>query len=257
MRIIFHILKVLRVVIVFRLYILVISYCQEALSEINGTTKPTGKFLLRKSQKDAIKPPSAEGLSPFKKVPAVKFQFTTIPKQFDDKIHLCSSLNRLLTRLGKEVLFQETQKSSTTHKAEDIPRIARTSTSTAATQTDTVSTSDFGCQVSNEDISSPSKGILKKQSLAKLTPAQLLAQAETEGSPPLAPRWKLFPESPMNWRGNENYWDIDDADRRNPRKGEISGWSIPGRNVVNTLGHYTRSPDDLHHLYQANRHEKF
>ncbi|KAK9744618.1 hypothetical protein QE152_g7661 [Popillia japonica] len=237
----------------------VISHCQDALSEINGTTKMSGKFLLRKSQKCPIKPSSAEGLSPFKKVPAIKFQYTTSTKQLEDKPYLSSSLNRLLYRLGKEALFQEIHLPSTPINSKQIdskePQKIVKKTASISTQTDPPPVSDFGCQVTMEDVSSPSptKSATKQQSLAKLTPAQLLAQAERESSPPPAPKW--IPPLMRNQRNDANFRDFDDMDRRATYNQESAGWTIPGRNFVNTNNaFYNRSPEDLNHLYYGNRH---
>lgn len=219
----------------------------------------SGKFLLRKSQKCPIKPSSAEGLSPFKKVPAIKFQYTTSTKQLEDKPYLSSSLNRLLYRLGKEALFQEIHLPSTPINSKQIdskePQKIVKKTASISTQTDPPPVSDFGCQVTMEDVSSPSptKSATKQQSLAKLTPAQLLAQAERESSPPPAPKW--IPPLMRNQRNDANFRDFDDMDRRATYNQESAGWTIPGRNFVNTNNaFYNRSPEDLNHLYYGNRH---
>ncbi|GJQ74941.1 hypothetical protein Trydic_g9568 [Trypoxylus dichotomus] len=238
----------------------VISHCQEALSEINEASKTLGKFLLRKSQK-SIKPSSTEGLSPFKKVPAIKFQFTTCSKQVDDKLHLSSSLNRLLRRLGKEALFQETHaplvpapNSKYTEHKESPKTVKRTSN--ASTQTDPPSASDFGCQVTFEELPSPTKNIFKQQSIAKLTPAQLLAQAETEASPPPAPRWSPSVEKGMI-RRNDVCRDLNDMDRRNIRGPGFNMRPNHSRNVPNNIPLYNRPPDDLNHHYYGNFHQHF
>ncbi|KRT83479.1 hypothetical protein AMK59_3422 [Oryctes borbonicus] len=236
----------------------VISHCQEALSEINEASKASGKFLLRKSQKCPIKASSGEGLSPFKKVPAIKFQFTTCSKQVDDKQYFSSSLNRLLRRLGKEAIFQETcapvavsNLKSMEHKkaSADVKQ-----TCNISTQTDPPSVSDFGCQVTFEEVPSPMKSILKQQSLAKLTPAQLLAQAEKETSPPPAPRWS--PADKELTRRNDVYRDLDMSDRflRGPG---MNKWPNHSRNLASNTSFYNRSPDDLNHHYYENRHQNF
>ncbi|XP_018334953.1 uncharacterized protein LOC108743855 isoform X2 [Agrilus planipennis] len=79
----------------------VISRCQDAIKALDKPLPVDGRFVLKKSEQKFIdKISEAKGLSPLRKIPVVRFQFTTPSKGNEDKTTFSRTLEKVLVSIG-------------------------------------------------------------------------------------------------------------------------------------------------------------
>lgn len=184
-------------------------------------TNLNGCFFPKKIIKGTEKPVDVKYLSPLRKIPVVRFCFTTLPKANEERTSLEKTLNKLLLGVGlAETSSLSTSKALPKPSSSETPGktviiqsskkkydpILGTKFQMKMCQTDPVKCHiceirnarkfidvgvqcenvlvDSGTQMTEDDIQyltikMPIKGILKNQSLAYLTPAQLLANTNS------------------------------------------------------------------------------
>ncbi|KAK5643709.1 hypothetical protein RI129_007554 [Pyrocoelia pectoralis] len=78
----------------------VISLCQDVIKILGNELQLSGRFFLTKTQKEIEKPQEGKFMSPLRKIPIVRFSFTTPSKSGEEKTTMQSTLSKLLASLG-------------------------------------------------------------------------------------------------------------------------------------------------------------
>lgn len=78
----------------------VISLCQDAIKILGNELQLSGRFFLKKAQKELEKPQEGKLMSPLRRIPVVRFSFTTPSKSGEEKSTMQSTMSKLLTSVG-------------------------------------------------------------------------------------------------------------------------------------------------------------
>lgn len=172
-----------------------ISRCQEVIKSMSEDRKFIGRLCVKsldKKNKNEIK-----YQSPLRRVPVIRFNFTSPLKLSDDYDAYAATIDRILLRSGitkEEIdaielssgttskLIQNEVKSSSKEKhCEECRKRKQKEFFTVGTQCEPSNKAvEIGIQVSELDFVPSGKGLLKNDSLAYFTPAQLLNKEKAE-----------------------------------------------------------------------------
>ncbi|RZC33063.1 uncharacterized protein BDFB_002436 [Asbolus verrucosus] len=185
----------------------VISRCQDAIKAMSDDRKFTGRLSVKPSLEQKNKP-EVKYQSPLRRIPIVRFQFTSPAKVAEEIDSFAAALDKILQKIGvlKETIdldevpevgmktgassFADEDTMALTLKASLLNYKTLTDVTTCeeckkrklkvfsdvgSQCVDGKETNSVGVQVSEEDLS-PTKGLLKNDSIAYLTPAQLLGK---------------------------------------------------------------------------------
>ncbi|KAB0804395.1 hypothetical protein PPYR_01365 [Photinus pyralis] len=78
----------------------VISLCQDAIKILGNELQLSGRFFLKKAQKEQEKPQEGKLMSPLRRIPIVRFSFTTPSKSGEEKSTMQSTISKLLMSVG-------------------------------------------------------------------------------------------------------------------------------------------------------------
>ncbi|CAH1957127.1 unnamed protein product [Acanthoscelides obtectus] len=192
----------------------VITRCQEAIKFLNKAEKKfSGRLYVHKTQ-----PPSlAKTISPLKRIAQVKIPFTELPSKAENVSAFSGRIERLIQHLGlqSEVIeIEDKEDKKTSLPAPPPPSISASTVqsrpgvvgcpdcaqrkkilyrSTGTQYSDDHMSYSISTQVSEDDLRT--NRIPKNQSLASLTPAQLLAKSQFGGSSKMdKDEFDIFPQ---------------------------------------------------------------
>ncbi|KAF5277910.1 hypothetical protein FQA39_LY06062 [Lamprigera yunnana] len=237
----------------------VISLCQDAIKACDGDPQFIGRFLMKNVRKGPEKVQEGKFISPLRKTPFIRFSYTTLTKSGEERSTLKNALNKILNNLGRlEAIKRSPVKSATSLIEESSSQKIGDSKiillKAKLCQTDPVkcqlceirktrnfvdkeiqcaiSYRSFGTQTTEDESSRlGGKTSFKNQSIAHLTPAQLMRQTENQNDPKQLTHFasqRIFPE--ISPEAQNNF-----RQSFNPNRAEfgVPDFSSPGRFAAN------------------------